>query len=210
MIGVRCHGVAAWPLTWSERLAGWAEGVAFQLTWGHDPGAFEADAGWPDALPSRPVLGHPAVIAPDWAGELLAFSVQAVVEARQAWSASGLSRVADECWFTTWLNGAVPDGAFGAKAPHGVPGARTILAPDRVILFTPRILGPLGWWERKQGAWTWSFSPSVDGRILDGRTLVVRGGALADGYWRHGRIEPLRAEHGWHELSVRFHDIEEE
>lgn len=60
------------------------------------------------------------------------------------------------------------------------------------VAFCPEVLGPLG---RLVGP---RFEPSPGLAVRIGaRGLYVRGAAVADGWWRHGCIEPWAQDQGW-------------
>lgn len=206
-LSVRRHGQAAWPLTWVDRMMGWREGRAFRLDWGFRPVGI-ADGALPSQLASsNRVLGHPALIAPDRQGRLLAFSPWAVNEAWRVWRHYDLGTIYGGPWFTAWLNGANPGGAVGVRSDCGLKGVTAIDVGPSVVLFCPEILGPLGRVVHTPGEGPPLFggrlevSDGIGWRVSQG-VLWVRGTGLADGFWRHGRIEPWSEESGWWALPI--------
>ncbi|MCL5116471.1 MAG: hypothetical protein M1272_04910 [Firmicutes bacterium] len=205
----RRHGQMAWPLTWPERLEGWQEGAAFRIDWGPPRfGSVLPDREMPFLAVPDAVLGHPAVIAPDRRGRLLAFSPWAVNEAMRGWRAYGIGHLFSPEWHVHWLNGINPSGRSGYISAHGVPGLSFMDLGDEVVFFCPEVLGPLGrvvMGEAGEGPRLFGgrveFSESLAWQIAEDG-LYLRGTTLADGFWHHGRIEPLTGEQGWYRLPV--------
>ncbi|NMP23045.1 hypothetical protein [Sulfobacillus harzensis] len=205
---VRRHGQAAWPLTWSARIRGFQEGVAFRLDWVPNAGVAVADEPIPERIAAPQVaLERMALIAPDWEGQLLAFSPWAVNEALRAWRALRIRRMESALWFVNWLNEASSSGGVGVHAGIGVRGAVAMALGTTTILFCPPVLGPLGVLRTDGNGF--SVGPGrmlelVDGlagSVEDGH-LRVRGAQLADGFWRHGFVKPWSESGGWWRLPI--------
>ncbi len=207
-IGVRGRGFneAPWPAAWEQRLSGWNQGLAYRMDWPHQTACRPSGDMAPLALDDV-MLGHPALIGPNYAGILMAFSRWAVNEAWRVWKAYDLGDLASPRWYVAWLNGVNPDGVPGFRSGWGIRGIDVMDAGSSQVLFHPAVLGPLG---RVVPAGkgsvgiplfdgVLSFSDGLEARA-DADGVWVRGAALADGYWRWGRIEPWTAPGGWYRL----------
>ncbi len=206
-VGSRGGNLAPWPSTWDARINGWARGLAFRVDWGPralGPGTAPAGSPGPLITTDRGVLSHPALIGPNRAGQLMAFSTNAVNQARAAWESCGMNRVYAPAWHMSWLNDLTLEGAQGFLAPWGIAGLDVVDCGQFWAVFCPEILGPLGRIARGQG-WSkagFEASPGLEVRFVDSG-ILVRGAALLDGWWRHGTIEPYRGADGWMFVPIR-------
>lgn len=150
-------------------------------------------------LPERPVLGHPALIAADRSGRLIAFSDRAVNQALAVARTWRIGWLYSSHWHVAWLNGALAEGDRGYMSNRAIPGFDVMDVGESCLLYCPEVLGPLGRivgagldWENGR----FEVSPGTAVQVVEAG-ILVRSAALADGWWRHGRIEPWSAEGGW-------------
>ena len=199
---------APWPAAWEQRAQGWDLGLAYRMDWPH-----QTSSRWHGSMMPLVVedvmLGHPALIGPDYNGTLLAFSRWAVNEAWRVWKAYNLGDMMSARWHVAWLNGANPGGIPGFRSGWGIRGFDVMDVGSSQIVFHPAVLGPLGRvipWEKAEGKGgvplfhgVLEFSEGLE-TCVESDGVRIRGAALADGYWRSGRVEPWTAPGGWYRL----------
>lgn len=195
----RVAAVWPWPRDWTDRAAGWLAGVIFRVD---RPGAsvpWAADllAQWPKGGPSPDDL---ALLVPDRTGRLWAYSHRAVFMAARSWEYWQLGRVFDRRNRMRWLNGfpGTPGRLVAASVPSPVSGFDAVSAGGRVVLFHPRLLGPVAVFDPDQT--TLAPSPGV---VLEfaGDHFRARGEIVPDGLWHNMRVEPIVALNGWFDLT---------
>ncbi len=204
-VPVSRSGQTAWPRDWDHILAGWNEGVTYRMDWGGSSFGgrrFHEDVG-KSVIGERPTLQSPAMIGPDRAGRLLAFSSRAVLAAVQAWRHFDLQRMVSPVWHVAWLNGISDAGLVGFRSPSGVPGFDAMDVGTADILFCAEVLGPVGrltGHAKEGGRPRFWASPGLSVRV-DPEGIFVRGAALADGWWHNGAVQPLKGGGGWLKIS---------
>ena len=205
----RRHRQVAWPPAWSRRIEGFSEEVVFRLDWVANAGMAVGDRPLPARLAVPDVvLQRSALVAPDFSGALMSFSPWAVNDAWRMWRLFDIRRLTSSLWFVNWLNEAQTQGVVGGRAQVGIPGAQVMAVGDRLVVFSPRVLGPLGRLvETGPGPRVGSdlvleLVESLAWRVAEGY-LQVRGPQVMDGYWRHGYVEPWSPVGGWCPLPIR-------
>lgn len=188
-----------WPPLWTDRLQGWAEGAAFRVDWAREgtrrgTGAVAAGG---RLVPDRPVLEHPALIGPDRAGRLLAFSGRAVNHAAMVLAHFNVRWIYHAAWYVSWGNGLWSEGVSGYVSEVGVPGFAVVDVGTSHLVYAAEVLGPLGQLEQNRAEWRFVASPGLEVHAINGSAVAMRGAALADGWWQHGRIQPFVGEGGW-------------
>ena len=203
------YRVVAWPSGWEERVRGWKQGLGFRLGWGaRRVGSISPACCSGPLLAARSVLAHPALIGPNRHGRLMAFSAQAVNQARIAWDSLGIRRIYGGAWQVSWLNDVRVNGTLGFPASRGIPGLDVVDLGQQYVLFCPEVLGPLGTIPIKEGLPS-HFQPSLGLEVKFLETgIALRGAALLDGWWRSGRIVPEVGEGGW--MFLPIHPLMEE
>jgi len=198
------NGERAWPRTWGERRSGWQGGAIFRLDWATSAAAIDEDTSPEAPLADRPVLGDPALVGRDRSGRLLAFSARAVLEAYEGFQSWGIRTFYHRRWYVSWLNGSRATGTAGYASELAVPGLEVMEGNGIALAFCPEVLGPLGRVVRDGWDTHLLLGPGLQGRTVD-RGILLRGAALADGYWRGGLIEPWPAfPEGWCWLPIRI------
>ncbi len=189
--------------------------MVFRLDWVANAGVAVGDRPLPDRLPVPDVaLEQAALVARDFSGALMAFSPWAVNEAWHMWRLFQIRRLMSSLWFVNWLNDAEEGGSAGVQAPVGMFGAQVMAVGDRLVVFSPRVLGPLGHLvadgsgPRLGEGLVLEVAENLAWRVAKGY-LQVRGAQVMDGYWRHGYVEPWTPEGGWCPLPIRA-EINEE
>lgn len=191
---------ASWPSTWEDRVAGWRMGASYRMDWPRKV-FYSLNQTSGTLVTERQTLTQPALIGPDRSGRLLAFSAQAVNAAAQAWEFFQAGWMYCPAWHVAWLNGVGEGRQRGFASGRGLAGLDLIEVGTGDLVFCPEVLGPLGHIAAEGAGPRLAFprftvSPNLSLRV-DQSGLYVRGAALADGWWRHGSIEPISSEGGW-------------
>ncbi len=193
----RREGQVPWPTRWLERIDGWVHGLSYRLDW--TPWVMDSVDVLSGAtgllVPERGVLGPPALIGPSRTGALLAFSAQAVNQAKAVWELHGVSTLYSPKWHVCWLNGLQSEGVKGFLAPWGMPGLDILDCGTFQLVFCPEVLGPLARMQADDNRQL-EICADLDVRA-DASGLLVRGVRVFDGFWRQGRIEPANGIGGW-------------
>lgn len=194
------------PEDWIDRMAGWNAGCVFIVN--DDPGApplggvVPERGGLPDAARPCPGAGSVGlVVAASDQRTVWAYSHRAMYFAARAWYHWDIAEISGLPKWGNWLNGipGFSGSRRGYRCPSPVPGFSAAAVDGDVILFHPRVLGPVGRYgaggelEVSPGLWAQRFS--------DRPGVGVRAESVPDGWWRDGVVHPVIPEAGWWTLD---------
>ncbi len=183
----------ALPRTWADRAAGWAVGAVFRvdrvLRLPEEAQTSLSPEGVPTVLPDAI-----ACLVPDRTGRLWAYTHRAVGSAVRACRHFRIGDAMAAPARIGWLNGLPKvTGHTAWRAPSPWPGWDAWETDRRLLLFHPRLLGPVG-----AVLADGSFEPSPDLCVKGPPHRVrVRGPIVPNGLWQNNRVEPMDAAEGW-------------